>query len=197
MLRNLVRGTRKNMMWRRWMGTTIPYNLTDIGEGIAEVEVIEWFVSEGDEVKQFDKVCEVQSDKANVEITSRYDGVVKELVYGVGDTAHVGKPLMMIEIEEVTDEHHQKNEEIQNTQEVEVNDDEPSVIQRSRQLGNEKILTTPAVRRIAREHDVDLQLILGTIFFFSLNTKQKKKTKKTNTYIFSYRYGKRWSHHEE
>ena len=28
------------------MGTTIPYNLTDIGEGIAEVEVIEWFVSE-------------------------------------------------------------------------------------------------------------------------------------------------------
>ena len=117
---------------------------------------------QGDEVKQFDKVCEVQSDKANVEITSRYDGVVKELVYGVGDTAHVGKPLMMIEIEEVTEEHTQqqsKEEEVPVQEEVAV--DEPSVVQRSRQLGNEKILTTPAVRRIAREHDVDLQLVLG------------------------------------
>ena len=105
------------------MGTTIPYNLTDIGEGIAEVEVIEWFVSEGDEVKQFDKVCEVQSDKANVEITSRYDGVVKELVYGVGDTAHVGKPLMMIEIEEVTEEHQQQSKE----EEVPVQEEEGEV----------------------------------------------------------------------
>ena len=168
MLRNFVQRTPKNV-WRRWMGTTIPYNLTDIGEGIAEVEVIEWFVSEGDEVKQFDKVCEVQSDKANVEITSRYDGVVKELVYGVGDTAHVGKPLMMIEIEEVTEEHQQhsasKEEETPVQEEVAV--DEPSVVQLSRQLGNEKILTTPAVRRIAREHDVDLQLVLGTFSPYS------------------------------
>ena len=163
------------------MGTTIPYNLTDIGEGIAEVEVIEWFVSEGDEVKQFDKVCEVQSDKANVEITSRYDGVVKELVYGVGDTAHVGKPLMMIEIEEVTEEHQQQSkeeEEVPVQEEVAV--DEPSVVQRSRQLGNEKILTTPAVRRIAREHDVDLQLILGTFSPYhsltSLNYQLKPRT---------------------
>ena len=124
---------------------------------------------QGDEVKQFDKVCEVQSDKANVEITSRYDGVVKELVYGVGDTAHVGKPLMMIEIEEVTEEHQQhsasKEEETPVQEEVAV--DEPSVVQRSRQLGNEKILTTPAVRRIAREHDVDLQLVLGTFSPYS------------------------------
>ena len=163
------------------MGTTIPYNLTDIGEGIAEVEVIEWFVSEGDEVKQFDKVCEVQSDKANVEITSRYDGVVKELVYGVGDTAHVGKPLMMIEIEEVTEEHQQQSkeeEEVPVQEEVAV--DEPSVVQRSRQLGNEKILTTPAVRRIAREHDVDLQLVLGTFSPYhsltSLNHQLKPRT---------------------
>ena len=96
-----------------------------------------------------------------MEITSRYDGVVKELVYGVGDTAHVGKPLMMIEIEEVTEEHQQQSKEEEVPVQEEVAVDEPSVVQRSRQLGNEKILTTPAVRRIAREHDVDLQLVLG------------------------------------
>ena len=42
---------------------TVPFLLADIGEGIAEVELLQWFVSEGDTINQFDNVCEVQSDK--------------------------------------------------------------------------------------------------------------------------------------
>ncbi|KAJ1810186.1 hypothetical protein LPJ56_005911, partial [Coemansia sp. RSA 2599] len=57
----------------------VPYRLADIGEGITECEVIQWFVKPGDKVSQFDKICEVASDKATVEITSRYDGVIKKL----------------------------------------------------------------------------------------------------------------------
>ena len=52
----------------------------------------------GDTVSQFDNICEVQSDKASVTITSRYDGVVASLKYGIEDIAQVGDPLVEIEI---------------------------------------------------------------------------------------------------
>lgn len=57
------------------------------------------FVKEGDRVSQFDSICEVQSDKASVTITSRYDGVIRKLYYEADATALVGKPLVDIETE--------------------------------------------------------------------------------------------------
>lgn len=77
----------------------VPFLLADIGEGIAEVEVLEWHVQEGTPVRQFDRIAEVQSDKATVEITSRYDGIVRKVHYAKGATARVGQPLVDIEVE--------------------------------------------------------------------------------------------------
>lgn len=76
------------------------FRLADIGEGITECEVIKWSVKPSSKVTQFDPLCEVQSDKASVEITSPFDGVVKELLVQEGEVAKVGSGLCMIEVEE-------------------------------------------------------------------------------------------------
>ncbi|KJX95234.1 branched-chain alpha-keto acid dehydrogenase E2 component like protein [Zymoseptoria brevis] len=76
-----------------------PFLLADIGEGITECQLIQWFVQPGARVEQFDKLCEVQSDKASVEITSPFDGVIKKLHYEPDDMAITGKALVDIDIQ--------------------------------------------------------------------------------------------------
>ncbi|KAK3396504.1 2-oxoacid dehydrogenases acyltransferase-domain-containing protein [Sordaria brevicollis] len=91
--------TRRAFHATRDLQTIKPVLLADIGEGIVECEVIQWFVEPGARVEEFSPLCEVQSDKASVEITSRFAGVVKKLYYDAGEMAKVGKPFVDIDIE--------------------------------------------------------------------------------------------------
>ncbi|TCD71391.1 hypothetical protein EIP91_010097 [Steccherinum ochraceum] len=79
---------------------TKTFKLADIGEGITECEVIRWSVQPSATIQAFDALCEVQSDKASVEITSPFDGVVKELLVTEGEVAKVGSGLCIIEVDE-------------------------------------------------------------------------------------------------
>merc|ERR1719334_1276849 len=87
------------LLSRRLFANLVNFNLADIGEGIHEVEILQWFVKPGDLVKEFDRICEVQSDKANVEISSRYSGKISSLQYAEGEIARVGQPLLKISVE--------------------------------------------------------------------------------------------------
>ena len=155
------------------------------------MELLQWFVSPGDTVSQFDRICEVQSDKASVEITSRFDGVVESLCGKVGDMMSVGKPLLYITTAGGGDsggegsDAAQKNKMIQQTTLHNVDDQEdrlhiPSVganyssyypkesdgdaknIHREWRSNASKVLSSPAVRKLCKDHKINLETVLGT-----------------------------------
>ncbi|XP_061594082.1 lipoamide acyltransferase component of branched-chain alpha-keto acid dehydrogenase complex, mitochondrial [Cololabis saira] len=135
-------------------GPVVQFKLSDIGEGIMEVTVKEWYVKEGDKVSQFDSICEVQSDKASVTITSRYDGVIKKLYYDVDATALVGKPLVDIETESRSEVIHE--EDVVET---------PAMAREEhthQEIKGHKTQATPAVRRLAMENNIKLSEVIGT-----------------------------------
>ncbi|KAI4872913.1 hypothetical protein NFI96_005295 [Prochilodus magdalenae] len=138
-------------------GPILQFKLSDIGEGIREVTVKEWYVKEGDRVSQFDSICEVQSDKASVTITSRYDGVIRKLYYDIDAIALVGTPLVDIE----TDGGHvyslvAPEEDVRET---------PAVSQEEhthQEIKGHRTQATPAVRRLAMENNIKLSEVVGT-----------------------------------
>ncbi|KAJ3172822.1 hypothetical protein HDU87_007824 [Geranomyces variabilis] len=148
----------------------VPFLLADIGEGITECEVIQWFVKEGDHVEQFSPICEVQSDKAAVEITSRYDGVIKKLHYGTGDVARVGSPLVDITTSEAGEENASPIAEkaaavvdsVKAAAAPAVEAVTAAFSSISKEMEAAYTLATPAVRRVARENKVDLAKISGS-----------------------------------
>ncbi|XP_026876843.2 lipoamide acyltransferase component of branched-chain alpha-keto acid dehydrogenase complex, mitochondrial-like isoform X2 [Electrophorus electricus] len=118
-----------------------------------EVTVKEWYVKEGDRVSQFDSICEVQSDKASVTITSRYEGVVRKLYYDVDAVALVGSPLVDIETETVQDG--APEEDVVETPAV-------SHEHTHQEIKGLKTQATPAVRRLAMENNIKLSEVVGT-----------------------------------
>src|SRR6184192_410536 len=71
----------------------------DIGEGIAEVELVAWHVKPGDEVKEDQVLADVMTDKATVEIPSPISGKVSQLMGEVGQQIAVGADLIRLEVE--------------------------------------------------------------------------------------------------
>ena len=73
------------------------FKLPDIGEGIAEGEIVSWKVKAGQAVKEEDEFVEVMTDKATVTITVPFSGVIKELRCKEGDVVPVGSVIAVID----------------------------------------------------------------------------------------------------
>jgi len=137
----------------------IQFFLSDIGEGTKEVVVKEWFVTEGQEIEEFDELVEVQSDKATVPITSRYSGKVVKLHYDLEDVALVGKALVDLEVEddgddEPVDHFEQKKEETKAVKKTATSS--------SSGAKDGKVKAKPAVRKFAKDNGININDVVGT-----------------------------------
>ncbi|WP_096394100.1 dihydrolipoamide acetyltransferase family protein [Halorubrum trapanicum] len=83
--------------------TVKEFKLPDVGEGVAEGELVSWLVAPGDRVEEDQPVAEVETDKALVEVPSSYDGTVEELFVEEGEMVPVGDVIISFRVDEEGD----------------------------------------------------------------------------------------------
>ena len=147
------------------------FKLPDIGEGVVEGEVVQWHVSVGDSVSEDDPIVDVMTDKATVTIPSPVSGVISSLSGDVGDMIAVGSSLMEIDSEgeggAPAAEDSEEQEPVSDPDPPKAPEPapapkapEPAPSEIQTQTG--RVLASPAVRKRARENDVDLSNVRGS-----------------------------------
>jgi pyruvate dehydrogenase E2 component (dihydrolipoamide acetyltransferase) len=163
----------------------VEFALPDIGEGVAEGEITKWLVKEGDGVSEDQPMVEVMTDKATVEIGSPVDGMVLKLLHSEGTTVPVGEVLVLLGAG--SESASSSPESVQTTQPVAtpvaaatseasgssggVAVAAPPAARAStlvetglpdRADGSRRVRAAPAVRRLAREMNLDVGQLNGT-----------------------------------
>lgn len=144
------------------------------------MQIIQWFVQPGARVEQFDKICEVASDKANVEITSRFDGVIKQIHHEQDDVVQVGKALLDIDVqsdisrkdeallapepEQAGQKHEPQQPQKAASQVIEARDaqEPPTIEPEDAKKARHRSLATPAVRGLLKDKGLNIADIEGT-----------------------------------
>jgi pyruvate dehydrogenase E2 component (dihydrolipoamide acetyltransferase) len=115
------------------------FRMPDLGEGVAEGEIVRWLVAPGQEVAEDDLLVEIQTDKATVEVPSPASGVVSRILAEEGAVVPVGELLVVI------------------GEDAEPGLAPPAVTESAQS----RVQATPAVRRLASELGVDLAALAG------------------------------------
>jgi len=133
------------------------FDLPDIGEGIVECEVVEWLVAVGDTIEEDQPIVDVMTDKALVQIPAMEAGVMTELFCKKGSVAKVHAPLFAYSV---------SNKDVIVNEAVAIVEAPATpvlcMVEPDVTANNKKALASPAVRRIARERNIDLTCIAGS-----------------------------------
>jgi pyruvate dehydrogenase E2 component (dihydrolipoamide acetyltransferase) len=143
------------------------FKLPDIGEGVAEGEIVNWLVKAGDTIQLDQEMVEVMTDKATVTIASPKAGKVLELGGAVGDVVPVGKVLVVLDLEGggAALPEPQPKQERGGSVIGDLQEDLPGTglqPQREVTVSSQKPLAAPATRKLARELGVDLSGVSGS-----------------------------------
>ena len=144
------------------------YELPDVGEGVAEGEIVAWHVDVGDEVKEDQVLAEVETDKAVVDLPSPVDGTILELHAEEGEIVAVDSVVVTIDVDgeaEAVDGESASADEptatssestSESTSDVTTEQTDQSSVPEGR------VFAPPNVRRLARELGVDISTVAGT-----------------------------------
>ena len=157
--------------------------LPDLGEGVHEAELIKWRVQVGQTVAEHDILAEMETDKALVEVPSPRAGTIKELHGVEGEIQHVGNPLVTYVGDSASDSKpaakgspakaapapsgHANGAHAEPAEPAHREDAGTVVGKMSGELAGMsaapgKALATPAVRRLARDLNIDIDRVTGT-----------------------------------
>jgi pyruvate dehydrogenase E2 component (dihydrolipoamide acetyltransferase) len=145
------------------MSTTV-FRLPDIGEGLAEAEIVEWLVAAGAEVRADQPVVTVETAKAQVELPAPADGVITELAHGPGDIVPVGSALFTFEATGSgagAVEPAPASEPALATAPAVDGRAVPASPARAG-AGRRRVLAAPSTRRLAVEHGIELAELTGS-----------------------------------
>jgi 2-oxoglutarate dehydrogenase complex dihydrolipoamide succinyltransferase (E2) component len=151
-----------------------------LGESVVEGTIVKWLKNEGDTVKVDEPLVEIMTDKINVEIPAAYEGVMKKHLVGIDTVVEIGDEIAVMEVEgevtqaktfetKVDDEEHIPQEQevpeppeefvgvVEHHAAMGIHDNEQEI-----QDGIKAVKSSPVVRRLAREHFIDLRKIQGS-----------------------------------
>lgn len=143
----------------------IELKFPDVGEGIAEGEVVRWLVAEGVQVKEDDPLVEILTDKANVEIPSPVTGTVLKILATPGQIVKVGELLALIEPaagQAVAAHRVTASSDRPTSVPREATEPGPGPPSEKAPGASGEVLATPVVRKVAKDLGVDLGEVPGS-----------------------------------
>lgn len=146
------------------------FNFPDLGEGLEEGTVLEWYVKPGDKVKVGNTLVQMETDKVVADIPSPKDGTIVKLYGNVDDVIKVGAPLVEFEIEG-TDSEEGDDDGVSVVGTIEVagkaavmaaSDEGVAEPAHSKDTQTSKALATPVARELAKQLGVDIYKVRGS-----------------------------------
>ena len=139
------------------------FKLPDLGEGTVESEIGEWFIKVGEHVEEEAVVGTMMTDKAAVELASPVSGTVVKLAGEPGDIVAVGAPLVIFETGGKTTSPKAKSKTKPKTKQTSAPEPQPAAEMAITTPDDKaRVMTSPAVRRRAKEAGIDLASVPGT-----------------------------------
>ncbi|CAM3804297.1 dihydrolipoamide acetyltransferase family protein [Alkalicoccus chagannorensis] len=144
----------------------VEITMPQLGESVTEGTITRWLVEPGDEIKKYDPIAEVMTDKVNAEVPSSYTGTIKELIAEIDQTVEVGQVICTVDTgeEAPAEEKPTQEKSAPSAEQADVQQSAPKQEDVNKKSGGDDNSSrySPAVMRLAQENKIDLQQVKGS-----------------------------------